>query len=65
MLEKQPVTIRNECYRAALLCDPVRFELMRGDMKTCYKSISLSSHLVHTLASEVSEQKRTKRASTR
>ena len=32
MLEKQPVTIRNECYRAALLCDPVRFELMRGDM---------------------------------
>ena len=32
MLEKQPVTIRNECYKAALLCDPVRFELMRGDM---------------------------------
>ena len=36
MLEKQPVTIRNECYRAAPLCDPVRFELdmktMRGDM---------------------------------
>lgn len=36
MLEKQPVTIRNECYRAALSCDPVRFELdmttMTGDM---------------------------------
>ena len=28
----QPVTIRNECYRAALLCDPVRFELLRGDV---------------------------------
>ena len=36
MLEKQPVTIRNECYRAAPLCGPVKFGLdtttMRGDM---------------------------------
>lgn len=31
MLEKQPVTIRNKFYRAAPLCDPVRFEL---DMTT-------------------------------